>query len=59
MSDHQDNNHNANQLITMEALQIEILGWLGYLDRWAVSLQITFILCVAVATAFIATDPNQ
>ena len=37
----------------MEALQVQILGWLGYLDRWAVSWQIAFILCVAIATVFI------
>ena len=36
----------------MEALQTEIWGWLGYLDRWAVSWQIMFILVIAVATAF-------
>lgn len=36
----------------MEALQTEIWGWLGYLDRWAVSWQIMFILVVALATAF-------
>ena len=33
----------------MEALQTEILGWLGYLDRWSVSLQVAFILLVAIA----------
>ena len=33
----------------MEALQAEILGWLGYMDRWSVSWQITFILLIAVA----------
>ena len=31
----------------MEALQTEIWGWLGYLDRWAVSWQIMFILVIA------------
>ena len=36
----------------MEALQTEILGWLGYLDRWSVSWQITFILVVAIAAPF-------
>lgn len=36
----------------MEALQTEIVGWLGYLDRWSVSWQIAFILFVAVAAAF-------
>ena len=36
----------------MEALQTEILGWLGYLDRWSVSWQITFILIVAIAAPF-------
>ena len=36
----------------MEALQTEILGWLGYLDRWSVSWQITFILVVAITTQF-------
>ena len=36
----------------MQALQTEILGWLGYLDRWPVSLQIALILIVALATAF-------
>ena len=35
----------------MEALQTELTGWLGYLDRWAVSLQIAFIVCVVIATA--------
>ena len=33
----------------MEALQDEILGWLGYLDRWSVSWQIAFILFIAIA----------
>ena len=33
----------------MEALQTEILGWLGYLDRWSVSWQVAFILLVAIA----------
>ena len=37
----------------MQTLQIEILGWLGYLDRWTVSWQIAFILCFAIASAFI------
>jgi len=37
----------------MRDLQIEIAGWLGYLDRWAVSWQIAFILCVVLATVFI------
>ena len=37
----------------MRDLQIEIAGWLGYLDRWAVSWQIAFILCVLLATVFI------
>ena len=36
----------------MEALQTVIWGWLGYLDRWAVSWQIMFILVIALATAF-------
>ena len=36
----------------MEALQTEIVGWLGYLDRWSVSWQIAFILFVAIAAAF-------
>lgn len=36
----------------MEALQTEILGWLGYLDRWSVSWQIAFILLVSIAAAF-------
>ena len=36
----------------MEALQAEIWGWLGYLDRWAVSWQIMFIVVIALATAF-------
>ena len=35
----------------MEALQDEILGWLGYLDRWSVSWQIAFILFIAIAVA--------
>ena len=34
----------------MEALQAEIWGWLGYLDRWSVSWQIMFILVIALAT---------
>ena len=33
----------------MEALQNEILGWLGYLDRWSVSWQISYVTCVAIA----------
>ena len=33
----------------MEALQGEIFGWLGYLDRWSVSWQVAFILFVALA----------
>ena len=37
----------------MEALRIEILGWLGYLDRWAVSWQIGFILIVVIAASLI------
>ena len=37
----------------MEALQIEIIGWLGYLDRLSVSWQITFIICIAIATALL------
>ena len=37
----------------METLQVQFSGWLGYLDRWAVSWQIAFILCVVIATAFI------
>ena len=37
----------------MEALQTEILGWLGYLDRWSVSWQITFILCIVIGNALI------
>ena len=37
----------------MRALQLEIAGWLGYLDRWAVSWQITFILCIVIATVYI------
>lgn len=36
----------------MEALWNEILGWLGYLDRWSVSWQISYIICVAVAILF-------
>ena len=36
----------------MEALQTEIVGWLGYLDRWSVSWQIAFILLVAISVAF-------
>ena len=36
----------------MQALQTEILGWLGYLDRWAVSWQIAFIFVVALTTAY-------
>ena len=36
----------------MEALQTEILGWLGYLDRWSVSWQVAFILLVAIAVPF-------
>jgi len=36
----------------MEALQTEILGWLGYLDRWSVSWQITLILAIAITTPF-------
>jgi small-conductance mechanosensitive channel len=35
----------------MEALQTEFTGWLGYLDRWAVSWQVAFIVCVVIATA--------
>jgi small-conductance mechanosensitive channel len=35
----------------MEALQTEFTGWLGYLDRWAVSWQVVFIVCVVIATA--------
>ncbi len=35
----------------MEALQTEFTGWLGYLDRWAVSWQVAFIVCVVFATA--------
>ena len=34
----------------MEALQTEIWGWLGYLDRWSVTWQIMFILVIALAT---------
>ena len=37
----------------MEPLLHEILGWLGYLDRWSVSWQINYIICVAVAILFI------
>ena len=33
----------------MEALRNEILGWLGYLDRWSVSWQISYVICVAIA----------
>ena len=36
----------------MEALQTEIWGWLGYLDRWAVRWQIMFILVITLATGF-------
>ena len=36
----------------MQALQTEILGWLGYLDRWSVSWQVALILAVAIATPF-------
>ena len=42
----------TNGVITMEALQTEILGWLGYLDRWSVSWQVAFILFVAIAKPF-------
>ena len=34
----------------MEALRNEILGWLGYLDRWSVSWQVAFILLVAIGS---------
>jgi len=36
----------------MNALQTEFTGWLGYLDRWAVSWQVAFIVCVVITTAF-------
>ena len=36
----------------MEALQSEILGWLGYLDRWSVSWQLMFILFIAIAAPY-------
>ena len=36
----------------MEALQAELWGWLGYLDRWSVSWQITFILITAITVTF-------
>lgn len=36
----------------MNALWIQVSAWLGYLDRWTVSWQIAFILCVAIAAAF-------
>ena len=36
----------------MQSLQTEILGWLGYLDRWSVSWQITFIFVIAIAAPF-------
>ena len=36
----------------MEALRNEILGWLGYLDRWSVSWQISYIICIAIAILF-------
>ena len=36
----------------MEALRNEILGWLGYLDRWSVSWQISYIICVAITILF-------
>ena len=36
----------------MQTLQTEILGWLGYLDRWSVSWQITFIFVIAIAAPF-------
>ena len=36
----------------MDALWIQVSAWLGYLDRWTVSWQIAFILCVAIAAAF-------
>lgn len=32
----------------MKALQTEILGWIGYLDRWSVSWQVAFILFIAI-----------
>ena len=36
----------------MEALRNEIFGWLGYLDRWSVSWQISYIICIAIAILF-------
>ena len=36
----------------MNALQTEFTGWLGYLDRWSVSWQVAFIVCVVITTAF-------
>ena len=42
----------------MRALQFEIAGWLGYLDRWAVSWQITFILCIVIATLCIRRNTH-
>ena len=36
----------------MEVLRNEILGWLGYLDRWSVSWQISYIICIAIAILF-------
>ena len=43
----------------MRDLQIEIAGWLGYLDRWAVSWQIAFILCIVIATVFIRRNRHS
>ena len=42
----------------MKALQIEIGGWLGYLDRWAVSWQITFVIGIVIATFFIRRNAH-
>ncbi|WP_413745501.1 mechanosensitive ion channel family protein [Synechococcus sp. MIT S9507] len=42
----------------MRALQLEIAGWLGYLDRWAVSWQFTFILCIVIATVCIRSNTH-
>ena len=36
----------------MESLRNEILGWLGYLDRWSVSWQVSYIICIAIAILF-------
>ena len=43
----------------MQALQAEVSGWLGYLDRWSVSWQIAFILVVAIAVPFTSRSTPQ